>query len=1099
MGFNTDVYNVTIKPEPMKNLKLIHLIKFWKALGKCYPLLGVFLLNASVCGAFSGNTTIYTTKMLGSIEQSTVKGTVLDEDGVPLSGANVLVKGTTRGVVADFDGNFLIEATVGDILEVSYIGMKTATVTLDSTKNVTVTLLSDAAFLDEVVVVAYGVQKKESVTGSISSVKVDNITQVPATNVKNLLIGQAAGLITNQNPGLPGQDNAAFSIRGFGDPLVIVDGVESYLDRLDPNDIETISILKDASAAIYGARAGNGVILVTTKSGKSGKTKINYHGWYGTQNRLTFPEISGAEGFVSLGRDAIFNAQYNPETPDAVIDYGSLFTEEKLAEIRSGEQKSYSWVDALLRNGGAQIAQHNLSASGGSENVQYYTSLGLQNQTSIFNGDYDYKKISITNNINANLTPDLSLSFNSSYIDESRDYAAIGLNDVWNDLRTAQPLYNPFLPDPDRAPYSGFSQRSPVARTQQKFAGYERTDLETLAAALDIKYNLPFVPGLSIGVKNNIRFRLITQDRLRQPYDVWSFDPSAVSADNDGYTKEATISVNDFYKYIGGANFNDDPKRRILSRAYLNYSKDISKHTIGALAFAEKEDNLYERLTVLRRNLLSSDVPQVSAGDDNLTTTGGLGVPLSYTRQSVAGRLNYSYDGKYLLEGTFRADGSSKFGPDVRWGYFPSLSLGWNIAKENFLQNSETIKELKLRLSYSETGIDSNIGNTAFEFLTGFSETGQVYYLDENTPTPTIRTEGIANQLVTWEETTMYNIGLDLSLFGGKLYANIDAFYRLREGLLRLPIEGLPTTFGANLPATNLDTRNNRGFEALVGYRNNWEDFGVNIAGTFTLARERYGDYQENIDFTDPTQVRLDKRSGRYVNTTFGYQTDGLFNTQQEVDEYLNQFTIEDLNGSPKPGDIRYIDRNGDNILNRDDQYEIGFGNIPEMLFSLNTNFSYKNFSLGMLWQGASKFNVLITAGARNPFNNETVPYTLHEKYSWRQDPSNPGVGTNPNAQLPAFERSGARIWNGASSDFWYKDGTYLRLKNANISYKLPAEVLDLIKFENLEFYVAGDNLLTFSKLGIYKDIIDPEEASSATGLTLPILRTFTFGVRIGL
>ena len=265
------------------------------------------------------------------------------------------------------------------------------------------------------------------------------------------------------------------------------------------------------------------------------------------------------------------------------------------------------------------------------------------------------------------------------------------------------------------------------------------------------------------------------------------------------------------------------------------------------------------------------------------------------------------------------------------------------------------------------------------------------------------------------------------------------------------------------------------------------------------MARERYGDYQENIDFTDPTQVRLDKRSGRYVNTAFGYQTDGLFNTQQEVDEYLNQFTIEDLNGSPKPGDIRYIDRNGDNILNRDDQYEIGFGNIPEMLFSLNTNFSYKNFSLGMLWQGASKFNVLITAGARNPFNNETVPYTLHEKYSWRQDPSNPGVGTNPNAQLPAFERSGARIWNGASSDFWYKDGTYLRLKNANISYKLPAEVLDLIKFENLEFYVAGDNLLTFSKLGIYKDIIDPEEASSATGLTLPILRTFTFGVRIGL
>jgi TonB-linked SusC/RagA family outer membrane protein len=1031
--------------------------------------------------------------------QTIVNGTVTDDSGIPLSGANVVVQGTTRGVVADFDGNFTIEAEIGQVLEVSYIGMLTQEVLIEKTENITVILKTDAATLDEVVVVGYGTQKKESVTGSISSIKVEDITQVPATNVKNLLIGQAPGLITNQNPGLPGQDNAAFSIRGFGNPLVIVDGVESFLDRLDPNDIESVSILKDASAAIYGARAGNGVILVTTKRGKSGKTKINYHGWTGTQNRLTFPEISGAEGFVSLGRDAIFNQQFNPEDPEAVIDYGSLFTEERLAAIRSGEQPSYDWVDALLRSGGAGVTQHNISASGGSEKVRYFTSLGLLNQNSIFNGDFDYRKISVTNNIDADITPDLNLSFNSSYIDEFRDYSSIGLNDVWNDLRTAQPIFNPNLPDPDRAAFSGFSQRSPRARTQQKFAGYERTNLETLAAALDLQYKVPFVPGLTLGVKNNIRFRLITRNRLRQPYDVWSYDPDAVTADFDGYTREATISVNDFTKSISGGNFNDDPKRRILSRLYASYEKEVNKHSFGALVFAEKEDNLYESLGVLRRDLLSSDVPQVSAGDDNLTTSFGIGVPLSYTRQSVAGRFNYAFDNRYLLEGTIRADGSSKFGPDVRWGYFPSVSFGWNIANENFLKDSKNLKELKLRLSYSETGIDSNIGNTAFEFLTGFSETGQVYFLDGTTPTPTIRTAGIANELVTWEETTMYNAGLDMSFYGGKLYANIDAFYRLREGLLRIPIEGLPTTFGADLPATNLDTRNNRGFEFLVGYRNNWDDFGMNVVGTFTLARERFGSFQEDIDETDPVQVRLDKRSGRYVNTSFGYESDGLFNTQEEVDNYLSQFTIEDINGSPKPGDIRYLDRNGDNILNREDQYEIGFGNIPEMLFSLNTNFSYKNFSLGMLWQGASKFNVLVTAGARNPFNNETVPYTLHEKYSWRQDVSNPGVGANPNAQLPAFDRNGARIWNEAGSDFWLKDGTYLRLKTANISYKLPREVLEKINFDNIEFYIAGDNLLTFSRLGIFKDIIDPEESASNSGLTLPLLRTFTLGVRIGI
>ncbi|MDP5229571.1 MAG: TonB-dependent receptor, partial [Cellulophaga sp.] len=430
--------------------------------------------------------------------------------------------------------------------------------------------------------------------------------------------------------------------------------------------------------------------------------------------------------------------------------------------------------------------------------------------------DYEYSKINITSNLDADLTDNLSLSFNSSYIDEFRDYSSVNIGDIWGDLRTAQPIFNPSLPDPDRAPFSGFSQRSPVARVQQKFAGYERTNLETLAAALNLKYDVPFIPGLSVGLNNNIRFRLITQNRLRSPYDVWSFNPESALADSEGYIKEATISTNDFFKYIGSANFNDDPKRRILSRFYLNYEKKIDKHTIGALVFAEKEDNFYERLTVLRRDLLSSDVPQVSAGDDNLTTTGGIGVPLSYTRQSFAGRINYSFDDKYLIEGTFRSDGSSKFGPEARWGFFPSVSVGWNIRNENFLKDKKNLQELKLRLSYSETGIDSNVGNTAFEFLSGFSETGQVYYLDGNTPTPTIRTEGLANSLISWEETTMYNVGLDMSFFGGKLFANVDAFYRLREGLLRTPLVGLPSTFGANLPATNLDSRNNRGFEVLL-------------------------------------------------------------------------------------------------------------------------------------------------------------------------------------------------------------------------------------------------------------------------------------------
>ncbi|WP_181896334.1 SusC/RagA family TonB-linked outer membrane protein [Seonamhaeicola aphaedonensis] len=1041
---------------------------------------------------------LYATSSLNELFQSSVVGVVYDNQGVPLPGANILIKGTTKGVVTDFDGKFSIDANLSDILLITYVGMEDMEILVRNYEPLNINMKQSSALLDEVVVVGYGTQKKVNVTGSVASVKVEEITNIPATNVKNLLIGQVPGLITNQNPGLPGQDNNALSIRGFGTPLVIVDGVESFLDRIDPNDIETISVLKDASAAIYGARAGNGVILVTTKRGKSGKAKINYHGWYGTQNKLVFPDLADAETFVRLGRDGLFNQQFDPANPDAAIDYGTLFTEDLLQRTISGEQPSYDWADAVFRSGGSSIAQHNISASGGSENVKYYTSVGLLNQTGIFNGDYDYRKITVTNNLDAKLSKNITLNFNSSYIDEFRDYSSVGVNQVWNDIRTAQPIFNPVSPDPDRAPYSGFSERSPVARIQQKFAGYERTNLETLASALDLKYNVPFIPGLTMGVRNNIRFRLITRERLRRPYDVWEYNPDSPLADSDGYIFQATISTNDFFKSIGGANFTNDPKRRILSRIYLDYNKEINDHKISALAFYEKEDNSYESLTVLRRDLLSSEIPQVTSGDDNLTTTGGIGVPLSYTRLSAAGRLNYSYKDKYLFEATVRADGSSKFGPEVRWGYFPSASLGWNIAKEDFL-NDSAIGELKLRLSYSETGIDSNIGNTAFEYLSGFSETGGVYYFEGSSPAAIIQTEGLANALVTWEETTMYNLGLDFSTFKGKLYGNIDLFYRLREGLLRRPLEGLPSTFGAALPATNLDSRSNKGIEALVGYRNNWGDFGVNIAGTFTLARERYEEFQEDIDETDPVQVRVDQRSGRYVNQVFGYRTNGLFNSQQEVDDYLSQVTIQTINGAPKPGDIRYVDLNGDNVINREDLDNIGFGGNPEMLFSLNTNFTYKNFSLSMLWQGASRFNVFLTQGARNPFDNETVPYTLHEKYSWRQDPSNPGFNANPSAQLPAFERNGARPWNGAFSDFWYKDGTYLRLKVANLSYKFPKEVLDKISLNNLELYVTGDNILTFSKLGIFKDIIDPEQAASNSGLSLPPLRTFTLGVRLGL
>lgn len=1066
------------------------------------------------------STTLNLSSNSNVVQKLKISGLITDTNSQPLPGASILEKGTTNGAQTDFDGNYVIEVNPGATLVISYVGFVSKEISVDSSKTLNITLNEDVSALDEVVVVGYGKQKRLNVTGAIASITAENVVKTPVANARGLLVGQIPGLITNQNPGLPGNDSVDLSIRGFGNPLVIVDGVESSFDRLDPNDIETISVLKDASAAIYGARAGNGVILVNTKRGKSGKTQVNYHGWYGTQNELTFPEIGSAADFIQAGRDGIFNGQYDPNDPNKVINYGPDFSEEKLEQYRSGELPSYSWSDAMIKKGGSQIAQHNISVSGGSENVRYYTAIGSLSQNGIVNGDYDYDKITITNNLDVNLSENFTMQFNSSYIEEEQDYAAVDIGTIWVDLATAQPIYNPLLPDQSRAPYSGFSERSPIARSRKNIAGFNNTKTETLAGALELRYETPFIQGLAVGAKVNARYRTYFNDRLFKPYDLWVYDPSSDQADKEGYVQQAaSVPANSYSRTVRSGNLGnqnsgvDDPRKRILSRFYLDYNRTFKeKHKIGALAFIEKEDNEFTRLAVTRRDLLSPEIPTISSADNTQTVVqpfdendpsiGSTGLPFLYTRVSAAGRLNYAYDDKYLLEATLRADASSKFSDAVRWGYFPSVSLGWNMHKENFLANAESLSELKLRLSYSQTGIDSNVSSTAFDYLTGFTETDGYYLGDSNTLTTGIRTQGLVNELITWETTTLYNAGIDFSFLRGKIIGTFDAFYREREGMLAFPSEGLSSTFGANLPLTNLNSRNSRGFEVSLGYKGQiGKDFTMSFMGGFALARERFDHFEgdADVDLTDPTQVRLNKNGGNYVNRTFGYVTDGLLNTQAEVDAYVAQYTFADIGGTPKPGDIRYVDVNGDDIINEDDRRQIGFGVQPDMTFSLNTNFKYKGFSLIMLWQGASKFNVGITQQIRAPFANERVPFTIHKQYSWRQDPSNPGVGANPNAQLPAYDRDGARVWNDVQSDYWFKDATYVRLTTATLSYGLPKDVLDLIGFNNLEFYLSGNNLLTFSKLGIFKDIVDPEQADNNAGFTLPLLRTYTFGVRIGL
>lgn len=1063
---------------------------------RCNAMMLLFILAFVPTHLFgSGNAFGFTSFSGGdtSVLQQNISGVVSDDQGMVLPGVSVIIKGTSTGVATDFDGAYTIQASNGDVLIFSYVGFNDKEVTVGPNTNYNITLEVDTAQLDEVVVVGYGTQRKADVTGSIATIKVEDVVKMPSTNIKNSLIGQVPGLITNQNPGLPGAGNVDLSIRGFGAPLVIVDGIETFMDRIDPNDIESVTILKDAAAAIYGTRGGNGVVLVTTKRGKSGKTQVKYHGYTGRQFEIALPEFADAADFIEVERNAVFNEQYDPTNPSAVINYPERASLENLMAYRNGEKQSYDWKKGLIKAGGAEVANHNFNVSGGTEKLRHYTSVGVMAQNGILKGDYKYNKITVTHNLDAKIANNLDLALNANYIDEVQDYAAGSVSNILNDLRTSQPFYNYELPDPNKVPFSGFSQRSIIGRMFKKFAGYNLQKRQTLTSALELKYKTP-IEGLTLGSKINVRLRNRYTEVLNKPYDVFTYEPEIEGNDQDRYIYRGSLLSNSVSTGFNGGG----PRTRILTRFYADFKKAYGKHKVSLLAFAETEDNKTNDLSVTKQGNLAPEVPIIRGTGDY--TVAGQVRDLEYSRASFAGRLVYNFDDRYIIQGTLRADGSSKFGPKNRWGYFPAASVAWNIHNESFLEDSNTINTLKFKLSYGQSGLDNNVSNTAFEYLTGFTENTNLYSFD-GAYTPGIVNAGLVNELISWQEVTMYNAGIEFSLFDSKLFGEAEVFYRTREGLFGADPTSVSSIFGANLPLINLNSRNNRGAELSLGYRGRVnKDFSFRVKGNIGYTREKY-DYQaQDIDLEDPFQVKYNLRSGNWVNRTFGYITDGLFNSQEEVDEFVANHTW-DINGSPKPGDIRYVDVNGDGVIAPDDRELIGRGGAPNLTFGFQTNFTYKNFNFIMNWQGASLFNMNLSGHMRNPFNNEQVVLTFHKKYAWTQDPANPGVSSNPNAILPAFETSGAnaRPWNNVSSDFWNKKVTFARLKTATISYSLPKDIARRLQLSNFELYFSGDNLLTIDNLGVYSEGYDPEQTANSNGFALPLMRTFSLGTRITL
>lgn len=1014
--------------------------------------------------AVSGNKIIVTpAAAVPSAQPKKVTGKVVDTNGEPVIGATVKEQGTANGTITDFDGNFTLDVTDNAMLEVSYIGYKSQELKALAGKTLSVTLREDTEVLDEVVVVGYGTQRKGNLTGSVSAVKSEQITVAPISSVSNALGGVLPGLVAKQSSGLPGSDGASLNIRGFDAPLVIVDGVESSFDNIDANQIENISILKDGAASIYGARAGNGVVLITTKRGSIQKPTITVN------SSLTLQGVTSFTRPASSYQRAVMEREEHLQSgqPEA----SAPWTEEDIEHFRTGDDPLHypntDWYDVVFRDWAPQ-QNHNISVRGGSEKIKYMGYFGYTDQeTMVKKNGGNYKRYNLQSNMDASITDALTMRVDISCAFEDRNFPVRGLGNgawTWKDLYSTLPWYPASLPDESKVAWGGADVGSIAVTTDMDISGYSKSRNQDLKTSASLEYDFKkWIPGLKFKAFISYAHWNSYSKSFQKPVTYYTYDYD---------TQEYAVAGSHGSK----ASLNESYSRSsTLTQQYSFHYDNVfaDAHHVSALFLMELIDYDSNGLGAGRIDFLTPLIDQMYAGSTEGMSTSGWASEMG--RASFVGRLNYNYKGKYLIETILRADASAKFAKEHRWGYFPSISLGWNMGEEVWMKNWGFVDSAKLRASYGESGNDA-VGN--FQYLEGYAMAPYPYMLGGVSGLGLYST-GIANPLLTWEKMQIYNAGLDFSLWSRKLYGTVEGFYRLRAGIPGNRSTSLPSTFGASLPTENLNSISNRGGELMLGTAGTWADLKYDVTGNISYSRAKWDYYDEPV-YNDPDQIRQNKLTGAWTDRYFGYVSDGLFTSQEEIDAL--DYVYSDLGGNQnlKPGDIKFVDVNGDHVLDWRDKQEIGKGNTPHWMFGLNLALQYKDFDFSGLFQGAFGYSTYVNADA----DMTTLKYDLR----WTEE------NNNRNAEVPRLGGSSSNSWG---SDYWCKNTTYLRLKNMSIGYNIPRQFLTKIGIEKLRVYVAGTNLLTFSSIGKYG--VDPEAASGNITRYYPQQRTISFGVNLSL
>ncbi|MHA7110216.1 SusC/RagA family TonB-linked outer membrane protein [Sunxiuqinia elliptica] len=1038
-------------------------------------VLDYFEKNLSISSQFVGKNVIIKSQTSEfSVQQKRrITGKVTDASGQPLPGVTVLIKGTTDGTITDFDGDYAIAGVSAEgILVFSFVGMKSTEVEVGDKSTINVTMVEDAIGLEEVVAVGYGTQKRASVTGAVSTIKSEEITSIPTSNINSTLAGRTPGVIVRQASGRPGDDVAAISIRGFGvnntddnrvqneSPLIIVDGIQRPFSQIDPNEIESITVLKDAAAAVYGIQAAAGVILVTTKRGVQGKPVVSLSSTLSMTQNTQFPKYANFLGQYNALKYA------DPGKQEQILsNLQGRITPERYAGLQDGSIPGTDWFDVITRDF-TPMQQHNLNIRGGTEKVKYFGSIGYLNQGAIWSSkDFAYERFNATMNMDIKVTDRLKLSMDFSWTKEFNDrFSSDGESDL-GQLAISEPGFPASLPN-GAIPVSNatIGNFNPIAITTKSISGYKLNTVNIIVGSLDLSYDIPGVKGLQVFDKIAVNNTFDFQKELRIPFTPYYYDGISYTA------VEPTQST-----YLA---HTDVTFERLTNQLGLRYNGSYKKHNYSGLLLLETLQDKGTNLFASRNNLISGSVPYLFAGSAASQLNDGSAS--EFARVGYVGRVNYNYDGKYLLELSGRYDGSPYFPKETRYGFFPGVSVGWVISREPFYNEDGFVNRLKLKTSFAQLGNDNA---NSFDYLTGYRiVTGNDAYVFDGQLTTGLGILGIANPLITWQRSNTYNLGLEAGLLDNKLSLELDVFYRKRFDLLTRDDISLPSTTGAEVPLSNLESRDNRGVEFLISYRESFNKVKLNTSFNFSWAREKYLDYVESETFENEDQERIQRRSNQWVNRTFGYVFDGFFSSQEEIDNATIDYGGGAGNGNLRPGDIKLKDLNGDKVINSNDQRVIGRGIAPEIMYGWNTSLKWKHFELNMFWQGAANFGMNMAGLARNV--DERVPFRYITENVWTPERGNDAI----------FPARSSGVTNYNYIDKYFVNASFVRLKNLSLAYSLPSSVTEKVGIGSCRFTLSGTNLITIDNLGVY-----PYDPESGGPTSYPAQRIFTLGLNLTL